>query len=116
MKQLSRKFISVLLTLWQHSIGRLLSWILVGLIRTYQMTISPLLGDVCRYYPTCSHYGLEAIRSHGPIKGSLLAAWRILRCHPWAAGGVDPVPEPGTWRNPKVIEISTNEDGQVNCG
>lgn len=101
---------------WKYTIGGLLQLVLVGIIRLYQILISPLLGDVCRYYPSCSNYGLQAIRSHGPIKGSLLAAWRIFRCHPWAAGGIDPVPEQGTWRNPKVIETSTKTDGQVHCG
>lgn len=116
MKKLVHQMFSISYLLWRNTIGWLLTLILIGLIRGYQLTISPMLGDVCRYYPTCSHFGLEAIRSHGSIKGSLLAAWRILRCHPWAAGGVDPVPVPGTWRNPKVIELSTNEDGQVHCG
>ena len=97
--------------LWRYTLGGLLKYLFIGIIRLYQVTISPMLGNVCRYYPTCSHYGLGAIRRHGPLKGSLLAAWRILRCHPWAAGGVDPVPEIGSWRNSKVIELSTNNDG-----
>jgi putative membrane protein insertion efficiency factor len=67
-------------------------YLLMGLIRVYQWTISPLLGPVCRYYPSCSHYGYEAIRVHGAVKGSALTAWRILRCNPWTPGGVDHVP------------------------
>jgi putative membrane protein insertion efficiency factor len=64
----------------------------VLILRAYRAVISPLYGDVCRYYPSCSRYTLEAIQEHGVIKGVALGAWRILRCHPWAAGGVDDVP------------------------
>ena len=83
--------------LWDATVGALLVAILTGLIRVYQITISPLLGPVCRYYPSCSHYGLEAIRVHRATKGLLLTGWRLLRCHPWARGGLDPVPPPGQW-------------------
>jgi uncharacterized protein len=69
-----------------------MKYLLMGLIRVYQWTISPLLGPVCRYYPSCSHYGYEAIRVHGAVKGTALTAWRILRCNPWSPGGVDHVP------------------------
>ncbi|WP_030270117.1 membrane protein insertion efficiency factor YidD [Streptomyces sp. NRRL B-24484] len=69
-----------------------MKYLLMGLIRLYQWTISPLLGPVCRYYPSCSHYGYEAVRTHGAVKGSGLTAWRILRCNPWSPGGVDHVP------------------------
>jgi len=62
------------------------------LLRAYQVTISPLLGPRCRFYPSCSNYALEALRVHGACKGSYLAAHRVCRCHPWNAGGVDPVP------------------------
>ena len=72
----------------------------MGLIRIYQRTISPLLGPVCRYYPSCSHYGYEAMSVHGALKGTILTAWRILRCNPWSAGGIDEVPARGRWRSP----------------
>src|SRR6478609_2999850 len=62
------------------------------MLRGYRAVISPLYGDVCRYYPSCSSYALQAIQEHGVIVGSALAARRIARCHPWAAGGVDDVP------------------------
>lgn len=75
-----------------------MKYLLMGLIRLYQLTISKMLGPVCRYYPSCSHYGYEAIEVHGSVKGSILAAWRVLRCNPWSAGGVDPVPPRGRWR------------------
>lgn len=66
--------------------------ILVLLIRAWRFAISPIYGEVCRYYPSCSAYALEAVQVHGAIKGSWLAIRRIGRCHPWAPGGVDHVP------------------------
>lgn len=72
---------------------KLIKKALVFLIKTYQTTISPRFSHgSCRYYPTCSQYALEAIEIHGVFKGSLLAAWRILRCNPFSKGGYDPVP------------------------
>jgi len=65
---------------------------LVGLVRVYQATVSPLLGPCCRYAPSCSAYAVEALRVHGVWRGLALAAWRVLRCHPLAEGGYDPVP------------------------
>ncbi|RID86561.1 membrane protein insertion efficiency factor YidD [Peribacillus asahii] len=66
---------------------------LTKLIRFYQIALSPLKPPSCRFYPTCSHYGLEAIKVHGALKGSLLTIIRILKCHPFHPGGFDPVPE-----------------------
>lgn len=68
------------------------SAILIGLIKLYQVTLSPLIGRACRYTPTCSNYGIEAIRKHGPLKGSLLTIKRVLSCNPWGGSGYDPVP------------------------
>lgn len=62
-------------------------------IRGYMRFISPLLGARCRYYPTCSAYAEQAIRELGPVRGSILAAWRVLRCNPFSKGGLDPVSE-----------------------
>lgn len=70
----------------------------VFLIRFYQVCISPLKPPTCRFTPTCSAYGLQAFRKHGPIKGFYLTARRILRCHPWGGSGYDPVPEEFSWR------------------
>ena len=67
---------------------RLLHW----LIRFYQIAISPLLGPRCRYIPTCSQYSLEAVHTHGAVRGVWLATKRICRCHPWGGSGYDPVP------------------------
>ncbi|MBE6721758.1 membrane protein insertion efficiency factor YidD [Caproicibacterium amylolyticum] len=67
--------------------------LLLKLIRFYQKHISPLHGPMCRYMPTCSNYAIEAIERFGPLKGTVLALWRILRCNPFSRGGYDPVPE-----------------------
>lgn len=64
----------------------------IVLLRGYRAVISPLYGDVCRYYPSCSSYSLQAIQEHGVLIGSVLGVRRISRCHPWASGGVDDVP------------------------
>jgi putative membrane protein insertion efficiency factor len=66
--------------------------IVVVLLRGYRAFVSPLYGDVCRYYPSCSAYGLQAVQERGLLVGGALTAWRIARCHPWAAGGIDDVP------------------------
>ena len=68
--------------------------VLVGMIRVYQVVISPMTGPTCKYYPSCSHYAVAAIRTHGALRGTGLALWRILRCNPWSLGGVDDVPPP----------------------
>jgi putative membrane protein insertion efficiency factor len=62
-------------------------------IRFYQVAISPLMAPHCRFYPTCSAYAVEAITRFGALKGAYLATHRLMRCHPWAEGGLDPVPE-----------------------
>jgi putative membrane protein insertion efficiency factor len=72
--------------------------ICVLLLRAYRAGISPLYGQVCRYYPSCSAYTLEAIQVHGAVRGIWLGTRRIARCHPWAAGGVDDVPRPAEQR------------------
>lgn len=66
--------------------------LLILLVRAYQLLISPLLGPTCRFYPSCSAYAVQALRAHGALRGSWLAARRLGRCHPWNPGGVDPVP------------------------
>lgn len=68
------------------------AWPLIALVRLYQVTLRPFMGGHCRFQPTCSEYGLEALRTHGALRGGWLTARRILRCHPWGGGGWDPVP------------------------
>ena len=67
-------------------------FVLKTLIRVYQVALSPLLGPNCRYYPTCSQYAIEAIETHGSLRGAWLTIKRISRCHPWHESGFDPVP------------------------
>ncbi len=71
---------------------KILSIFLIIPIKIYQWTLSPFLGQQCRYQPTCSHYAIEAIRKHGPFKGGWLAVKRIISCNPWGGSGYDPVP------------------------
>jgi putative membrane protein insertion efficiency factor len=68
-------------------------------IRAYQRLISPLTPPSCRFEPSCSEYGAQAILVHGVVKGTLLGTWRILRCHPFTPGGSDPVPQRGRWKS-----------------
>jgi putative membrane protein insertion efficiency factor len=70
---------------------RLFVWVLRG----YQLLVSPMLGQNCRFYPSCSSYAIEALEVHGAARGGWLALRRVCRCHPWNAGGVDPVPPGG---------------------
>jgi putative membrane protein insertion efficiency factor len=73
-------------------IGKAVSWVLVAIIKFYQGAISPYLPPSCRYTPTCSEYGVEALKKHGPLKGGWLTLKRILSCNPWGGRGHDPVP------------------------
>ena len=70
----------------------ILSFPFIVLIKLYQWILSPWLGSKCRYTPTCSHYGIEALKKYGPVKGLWITAKRIARCHPWGGHGYDPVP------------------------
>ena len=72
--------------------NKMLMMLMVGLIKFYQGAISPYLPNSCRYSPTCSQYGVEAIRKHGPFKGGWLTLTRVASCNPWGGSGYDPVP------------------------
>jgi len=75
-------------TLWNFP-----RWVLLLLIRGYQMSFSKAMPpNTCRFYPSCSHYGYQAVYKHGAIKGGFMAVWRVLRCNPYNPGGYDPVP------------------------
>ncbi len=67
--------------------------VLILIVRAYQLLLRPLIGGHCRFEPSCSHYAMAALASHGAARGSLLTALRLLRCHPWHEGGLDPVPD-----------------------
>lgn len=75
-----------------------MKYIIISLIRFYKRFISPLTSPKCKYYPTCSSYALTAVKRFGAIRGSALAAWRILRCNPWSMGGIDYVPDKFTFK------------------
>lgn len=77
----------------------------IKLITLYQHSLSYLIGNQCRFYPSCSHYTQEAILKHGFVKGVRLGAGRILRCHPWHPGGIDLVPDAETQNNPSKSSI-----------
>lgn len=84
-------------------LGRLPRRLLMLPVRGYQVGISPYTPTACRYDPVCSQYGMDALRTHGALKGILLTTWRILRCNPLTRGGLDPVPAPGMWSNPRRL-------------
>jgi putative membrane protein insertion efficiency factor len=80
---------------WAH---RAAAAVVIAPIRAYQVLVSPLLGRRCRYYPTCSAYAVDAVRSFGILRGSVLAGWRLLRCNPWSLGGIDYVEDQRLFR------------------
>lgn len=80
---------------------RPLTWLAIGFVKAWRLLISPLYGDVCKYRPSCSAYGLRALQVHGVFRATPLIIWRLLRCNPWSNGGYDPVP--GT---PEALEWS----------
>lgn len=89
MKRLSmRRWLSIL----QARSRWVLTKVMIGGVKVYQYTLSPLLGPRCRFWPSCSSYTIEAIQVHGPLKGGWMAAKRIVKCHPGNPGGMDPVP------------------------
>ena len=87
-KKVERYF---LLNFLHMLINKILTTILVAPIKVYRLTISPYLGSNCRFDPTCSQYGIESLKTHGPFKGSALLFKRIVKCHPFNKGGIDPV-------------------------
>jgi len=81
---------------------------LLLLLNIYQQFVSPLLGQNCKHYPSCSSFSKEAIIKHGPITGLILSVARILRCNPWSLGGYDPIPDKISYRSPKTFKIFGN--------
>ncbi|MGC5614670.1 membrane protein insertion efficiency factor YidD [Georgenia sp. Z1491] len=93
-----------------------LTWLLLKLVRGYQLVVSPWFPPTCRYYPSCSAFAVGALRTHGAGKGLLLAVWRVLRCNPWSKGGVDHVPERGAWVGRRVPLPDPTEPGPTQPG
>jgi uncharacterized protein len=91
-------------------VKRLLVALLIAPIRLYQRFISPAFGPRCRYYPTCSEYAVQAIREVGPIRGSILAGWRLLRCNPFSHGGVDEVADRRLFRGTPTTHSTDRAD------
>ncbi len=75
----------------------------IALVRLYQLLVSPLLPEgTCKFHPSCSQYAIDALRAHGLVRGTVLACWRLLRCHPWSAGGVDRAEDQRLFRGPEA--------------
>jgi putative membrane protein insertion efficiency factor len=89
-----------------------MAWVLTGLVRLYQLVISPWLGPSCRFEPSCSAYAVDALRLHGGVRGSWLVVRRLARCQPFCAGGYDPVPEPRRPRR-RSSEIAPGDSSTV---
>lgn len=87
---------------------RLPALAIVGVLTVYRLLVSPMYGQTCRFYPSCSAYALEAVQRHGAAKGSWLAVRRLGRCHPWNPGGVDPVP-------PTTDDLRTTAPTPASC-
>ena len=95
-----------------------MKYVLMGLIRLYQIILSPVVnwrGPVCKFEPSCSHYGYEAVKTHGAVKGGGMTVWRVLRCNPWSSGGYDPVKpkEPGRSGGGKDHQARNLSQGQT---
>ncbi len=89
---------------------RPVTWLMIGFVRLWRLLISPLYGNVCKYHPSCSAYGLKALQTHGALKGGWLTVHRIVRCNPWSLGGYDPVPgtpEAEAWAAEQAADTKT---------
>jgi putative membrane protein insertion efficiency factor len=89
-----------------------MKYVLIGFVKAWRWLISPLYGDVCKFYPTCSAYGLKALQVHGAVKGAWLILRRLVRCHPWSLGGYDPVPgtpEAAAWAAEQAGDLGAAE-------
>ena len=90
--------------------------LLILLVRAYQRLVSPLLGPRCRFYPSCSAYAVESLRTHGAARGTWLAIRRLLRCHPWNPGGLDPVPPSTRTARPDASAPAGSTDTAAGAG
>jgi putative membrane protein insertion efficiency factor len=87
-----------------------MKWLVLGPLWVYRRLVSPMLPATCRYYPSCSAYAVQAVEKHGAVKGVFLGTKRLCRCHPWAAGGVDLVPDEFHWRNAERGSVSVSKE------
>lgn len=94
-------------------VGRAATALVLLPIRLYRKLISPLLGARCRYYPTCSGYAEQAVRELGPIRGTILAVWRVLRCNPFSAGGLDPLENRRLFRSEKPASPDAKHEATI---
>lgn len=92
-----------------NTLSHAVALLLVMPIRFYQKFITPYTPPSCRFFPTCSEYARQALLKHGPVKGLLLAVWRICRCNPWGGSGYDPVPETFTFRRASGSQSGTQD-------
>ena len=91
--------------------------VLIGLLKVYRLVVSPLYGNVCRYYPSCSAYALRSVEVHGAVRGTWLAGRRLLRCHPWTPGGYDPVPGTPEWQEEQaLLATQDHQDHTAHAG
>ncbi len=94
-----------------------LQYIFIGVVRLYQLVVSPILGPRCRFQPTCSAYAMDAIKLHGGLKGGWLAIRRIVKCHPWGGHGFDPVPGMKTKAEElKILDCNDHSSTDVENG
>lgn len=87
-----------------------LALVLIAGVRLWRRIVSPSYGNVCKYHPSCSAYGLQALQVHGALRGGVLIVWRLLRCNPWSPGGYDPVPgspEADAWRAEQALSAGS---------
>lgn len=95
------------------AVGRIATWLVLAPIRGYRRFVSPLLGPRCRYYPTCSTYAEQAVRELGPLRGTIVAGWRVLRCNPLSPGGLDPLKNRRLFRSAPDPDAPTSPEAHA---
>jgi uncharacterized protein len=93
-----------------------MKYVLIAFLKLYRKFVSPMYGNVCRFYPSCSAYALEAVQLHGAVRGSWLAVRRLARCHPWNPGGYDPVPPKDVNQQREDSDAEVTADAETGSG